>query len=527
MEDQRPLNIDRALSFLRRRGIWIVICTILAGLAAFAISKLQEKQYTASAAVVFNEGQLTQEIAGLPGTATNALLQHASNLELLNLGNVAAKTATQIGHGLTEKDVAEAVNINGSTETNIATVSATDASALLAAKIANTYARQFVTEQSSANSEYFRSALKLVQKQIAALSPGERNGAAGVDLFTRAHSLALLAELQPKSVEVVQTAPVPSAPSSPTTAKNTAIGLVLGLLLGLGIALLLERIDPRIREPRELAEIYGVQLLGIVPRSPRVAEYGPAGSLRSLPKEAEAFQVIRAQLSSVNAGQIPCLLLITSAAANEGKSTVAFHLASAAAQAGSRVLLVEANFRRPSLADRLRLPDSPNLLEAIAGSAVIEDAAQVAAFPSAGDGSLNVLPAGALNFQSPATVIDSRAMDYVLTSAVAAYDFVVVDGPDLAGVSDGFLLMPKVDGLVMVGFPGRSRRDIAEDLKQRLLVSNVHLCGVIANCVGYSNRKGVRHEQEGFDTNPFEGRKGDADIPSADGCPAAGVKVRA
>ena len=486
MEDSQQFNLDQALGFLRRRGVWVVACMILAGVAAYAISKAQEKKYTASSAVIFNEDQLTQEIAGLPTTATNVLLQHASNLELLDLGNMAAKTAAKVGHGLTERDVAEAVSINGDTESNIASVAATDASPTLAAQIANTYARQFVREQSGANSKYFRSALQLVRKQLAALSSAERDGTAGIDLLARAHSLALLVELQPSSVEIVQRATVPAGPSSPTTAKNTVIGLVLGFFLGLGIALLLERIDPRIREARELAAIYGAQLLGTVPRSPRVAAYGAATGLEALPKEAEAFQVIWAQLRSFNTVQNPSSVLVSSAVQSEGKSTIAFHLAGAAAQTGSRVLLIEANFRRPSLAGRLGLADSPSLLEATVALRSIEHVAQVAVGSYGGEGSLHVLPAGTLGAQTPATVIDNQAMDRVLGAAAGAYDLVVIDGPSLTEVSDAFLLMGKVDGLVIVGLNGRARRDTAEDLIRRLRASDARVYGVVANGVGRS-----------------------------------------
>lgn len=521
MEDSQQFKLDQALGFLRRRGVWIVACMILAGVAAFAISKAQEKKYTASAAVIFNEDQLTQEIAGLPATATNALLQHASNLELLDLGNMASRTAAKVGHGLTERDVEEAVSINGDTESNIASVSATDVSPVLATRIANTYARQFVKEQGSANAEYFQSALKLVRKQIAALSTGEKNGTAGIDLLARAHSLALLAELQPSSVEVVQRATVPGGPSSPTTKKNTVIGLILGFFLGLGIALLLERIDPRIRGSRELAAIYDAQLLGTVPRSARVAGYSAAAALDGLQVEAEAFQVIRAQLASFNSGQNPSSILISSAVQGEGKSTIAFHLAGAAARTGSRVLLIEANFRRPSLAGRLGLAASPSLLEAVDDRRGVEQVAQIAAGFYAGQGSLYVLPAGSLGGQSPATVIDSQAMDRILGEAAGAYDLVVVDGPDLAGISDAFLLMGKVDGLVIVGLNGRSRRDTAEDLVQRLHASKARVYGVVANGVG---RNRGRARTEGFEAAAPQAA---AHIPSADAEIAPGGRVQA
>ncbi len=499
---------------------------VLAGMAAYAISKSQEKEYTASTAVSFNENQLTQEIAGLPVTASNALLQHASNLELLNLGNMAAKTAAEVGHGLTEKDVQEAVSINGSTESNIASISATDASAALAAKIANAYAKQFVGAQSRAKSEYFQSALKLVRKQIATLRPGQRNGPAGVDLLARAHSLALLAELQPSSVEVVQTATVPVAPSSPTTAKNTIIGLVLGLFLGFGIAFLLERIAPRIRGPRELAAIYNAQLLGTVPRSPQLAEYGVANGFEALPDEVEAFQVIRTQLGSFNAGQHPKSVLVSSANASEGKSTVAFYLAQAAAQAGSRVLLLEANFRRPTLAHRLGLIDAPSLLEAVVRLSGIEHVAQISIGSYAEAGSLSVLPAGKLGTRSPTTVIDSQAMDHVLGAAAVSYDLIVVDGPDLAGISDAFALVAKVDGLVIVGLNGRSRRDTAEDLIKRLRASRATIYGVVANKVGRSSRRSVRRGAAKVDDYPFDIETA-ADVPPADADMTPDAQVQA
>jgi Mrp family chromosome partitioning ATPase/capsular polysaccharide biosynthesis protein len=485
MEERQSINVDRALGFLRRRGLLIASCMLLAGVAAFAISKSQQEEYTATAAVAFDEDQLTQEIAGLPVTATNVLLQNASNLELLDLGNMAAKTAAKVGHGLTERDVEEAVSIDGSTESNIAGVSAVEASPVRAAEIANVYAKQFVAAQSRAKADYFQSALKLVRKQIQAIPAEQREGPVALDLLARAHSLALLSRLQPSSVEIVQSASAPAGPSSPTTKKNTVIGLILGLFLGFGVAFLLERIDPKVRAPRELADIYGTEVLGTVPHSAELAAYRIAGGTEALGAGAESFQMIRAQLTSFNRGHPPKSLLVASAAAREGKSTVAFHLASAAAQVGLRVLLLEANFRRPSLAYRLGIAKAPSLIEAATGNRV-DPVARIALASDSGPGSLSVLPAGDLGNRSPAAMIGSQAVSSFLEGVRASYDFVVVDGPDLTGVSDAFALLGKVDGLVVVGLGAGSRRDVAEDLAQRLNAANATIYGIVVNRHGRS-----------------------------------------
>lgn len=482
VEDTQSANLDRALSFLRRRALLIVACMLLAGVAAFAISKSQQKMYTATASVAFNEDQLTQAIAGLSTAPTNVLLQHASNLELLNLGNLASKTAAEVGHGLSERDVAAAVSIGGNTESNIAAISATDESATLAAEIANAYAKRFVQAQSKAKAAYFESALALVRKQIHAIPVNEREGAAAVDLLARAHSLALLAKLQPSTVEIVQPATVPAGPSSPTTEKNTVIGLILGLFLGLGAAFLLERMDRRVREPGELADLYGTNLLGTVPNSAALAQYRADGVEAH---GTESFQIIRTQLALFNADRRPRSLLVSSADAGEGKSTVAFHLACAAANAGSRVLLLELNFRRPSLAYRLGIAQGLSVVDAATGNRQ-NPIAQVASAP--GTGSLSVLPAGHLTGTSPAAMIGSQAMASFLEGAKAGYDLVVVDGSELEGVSDAFALLGKVDGVVIVGLSERSRRDVAEALRQRLSAANATILGVVVNRVGRSRR---------------------------------------
>jgi len=141
--------------------------------------------------------------------------------------------------------------------------------------------------------------------------------------------------------------------------------------------------------------------------------------------------------------------MVASAAPGDGKTTVARHLAAAAARMGSRVLLLEADLRRPTIA--LQLDIASGL---VAGSS---------------------LP------PNPGELIESHAMESLLQQAKSKYDLIVVDTPPLTAVSDAFPLLGKVDGVIIVGRVGRNRRDIAQRLHETLTGAGAPLLGVVAN----------------------------------------------
>lgn len=505
-QNAEALNISRALGFVKRRGFWIVLCVVLAGAAAYGLSKRETKKYTATATLVFNTNQLSQQIAGLATTSNNLVLQQANNLELVHLGNMAERTASILGQGLTAAKVAASLSISGQVESSIVGVSSTATSGKLAAAIANTYTRQFVQEQTNSNRHFFRSALALVRKQLAALSPDQRIGTDGLNLQNRAQSLALLSELQPNTVELAQAAPVPTSPSSPRSKRNALIGAVLGLVLGFALAALLERLDPRIRAEEELSSIYDAPLLGVVPRSKSLARSGNPngeGPFAISTAEAEAFHSIRARLRSFNADRDIRTVLITSPSAGEGKTTVALHLAGAAARMGSRVLLLEADLRNPRLAQRLGITSQFGLPGVLNQSVGLDAATQsLVAGTGYGSSRLDVLPAGSAAQPNPVELIESYAMDALLKQVRFAYDLVIIDAPELAVVTDAFLMLSKVDGLIVVGSIDQGRRDVAERLGRTLVTSGAPLVGVIANRV---KNRGVNVKASSSGTTPAHG----------------------
>jgi polysaccharide biosynthesis transport protein len=491
-QDSEALSLEQVLGVLRRRLPLIVLCVAVVAGAAYGYSKHETKKYTATASLQFSVNSLSQEIAGLPANNSgNLLAQQASNLELVKLGDMAAKSAGRLGHGLTDEKVAESLSISGQGESSVVDVSATTTSPTLAAEIANTYTHQFVTEQQNSNSQYFKSALALVNKQLARLSRQQRLGQDGLELQNRAQTLSLLAELNYSNVQIAQEAVAPTSPSSPKTSKNTLLGLFLGLLIGLGLAFVLERLDRRIKGPGDLETIYGLPMLGAVPESAALSGVAQrdGGERTVLPQaQAEAFNLIRAHLRFFNVNRNLRTILIASPAPGDGKTTIARHLAEAAAKLGSRVLLLEADLRHPTLAQQLEIQSGPGLADVLIGAIPMDEATQPVELDAplgggANGRTLEVLAAGGVLPPNPAEMLESYAMDALLERAKSTYDLVVIDTPPLTAVSDAFPLLTKIDGVVIVGWVGRSRRDAAERLHDVLASSGAPLLGIIANGV--------------------------------------------
>lgn len=485
--DSEALTLEQALSALRRRLPLILLCVVLAGAAAYGLSKRQTKKYTATASLSFNSSPLTQEIAGLPATGSSGsalLAQQANNLELVRLGDTAAKTASRLRHGLTAEKVSSSVSVESHGESSVVTVTATAKSATLAAAIANTYTHEFVQEQRRASKQYLKSALAAVMRQLGELSPKQRTGGDGVQLQNRAQTLRLLTELNYSTVQIGQEASAPASPSSPKTSRNTVLGIVLGLLLGLGLTVVFERLDRRMRRPRDLEAIYRLPLVGAIPksaalrRSKRIAKPLPL-------EEAEAFRLIRAQLRLMSRGDGLRTLAIAAAGTSEGTTTIAFHIANTSAALGAKVLLLEGDLRRPTVARKLDIEASPGLTDILTRSCPMSEAIQRVpvspAFGQQGVGrTLDVIVAGT-GAGDPVELLEGRAMDATLAGLHSDYDLVVIDTTPLTIVADAISILTKVDGVMVVGRIGRGSRGNAEQLSRMLSSSGANLLGVLAN----------------------------------------------
>ncbi len=231
------------------------------------------------------------------------------------------------------------------------------------------------------------------------------------------------------------------------------------------------------------------------PRSSRSARRKGDARGRLPAGEAEAFHLIRAHLRYFNVDRELRTLLVASAAPGDGKTTVARHLASAAARMGSRVLLMEADLRRPTIAQQLDMPSGPGIADVLIGAVPLGEAIQSVDSGSATSASVDAAVRAARRAgrrrrasAQPGELIESHAMERLLEQAKSTYDLVVIDTPPLTAVSDAFPLLRKVDGVIIVGRVGRNRRDVAERLHETLTGAGAPLLGVIANGFKSSGR---------------------------------------
>lgn len=467
--------LARALKIARRYWILIVICLVTVPVIAFAYSKLQTKEYTASASLLFNNGDLENRLFGLNSpTNVEPLRQAATNLKLASVEQIADRTAKAVPEAkLDGEEVGEKVTVAPEGESELVEVAATDPSPQLAARLANEFSRQFIEFSREIETAKIERARKIAETKYDGLSSGEKEAEAGETLNRRISELETLAAIQTGRAELAQPASVPEEPSSPQTKRNVALGVLLGILLAGAVVLLLEQIDRRIREPEELEEIFEVPILGTIPDSPALAAHDAMLKPNADLAAEEAFRMLRANLRYFNAQTETGSLLFTSAAPRDGKTVVSWHVAHAEAAAGQSVLCIEADMRRPTLAKELGFSTELGL------GLVLADALdpRTAIRRIAG---VDLLPAGPLP-PNPGELLASNQMADLLEWAHARYDRVIIDTPPATMTADALPLVRMVGGVVVVTRLMATTRDTAEHLRDQLANIDAPLLGIVVN----------------------------------------------
>jgi succinoglycan biosynthesis transport protein ExoP len=488
MTQNESTNLDLAglLQMLRQRAPVIVLCCVLTGAAAFAFAKYEQKEYTATAQVLFRTQEQDEEAAGLPiVSSASPQPEQDTYLSLATLPRVAAETAARLGDGLTRTKVANSISVSQVTDTDLASISATWRSPSFAVKLADAYAQSVIADRQQTDANYYASALRAVRLQYDVLTPSQKIGAVAVDLKDREASLETLSQLQSSDVQLEQTAIPPTTPSSPRVLRDTAFGVVLGLLLGLVLAFVLQRFDRLLRDPAELERVYELPLLGVVPESPtfdQTRKRAPAAA-SAPPAEGQVFGLLRAHVRYFNVDRELRVVVVVSAGSGAGKTTIASNLAMASAVVGSRVLLLETDLRKPTVAKYLNLKQGPGLSEVLVHSQSLDDAVQRVDFGGHGDSDsrLDALVAGEVLPPNPPLVLESQIMQGIIAEAREKYDLVIIDTPPLALVPDAFPLVRQADGVLIVSRIGQDRTDVAARLRETLQSAGAPVIGVVAN----------------------------------------------
>ncbi|MBW4496565.1 MAG: polysaccharide biosynthesis tyrosine autokinase [Oscillatoria princeps RMCB-10] len=276
-------------------------------------------------------------------------------------------------------------------------------------------------------------------------------------------------------------------PASPKLLQNVALGTILGLMLGLGAAMLAERLNNVFHSPDELKDATRWPLLGVIPSSERdalpaqpalIADSSPTDQFHSASTSpfVEAFRSLNANLRLLGAGSPIRCLAVSSPAPADGKSTVAAHLALAAAAMGQRVLLVDADLRWPQLHDLLGLPNKRGLSDVVATALAPDEAIQKAPHEE----NLFVLTAGSVA-PDPLRLLSSKKMHNLMAQWQADYDLIIYDTPPLLGLADGSLLAGHTDGILLVVSMGETDRSEVKQALEGLQMAGTPVLGVVAN----------------------------------------------
>jgi succinoglycan biosynthesis transport protein ExoP len=307
-------------------------------------------------------------------------------------------------------------------------------------------------------------------------------------LLARLSAASVEAGLNAVETDIVDPAVAPVVvtitPRSSILTKTTIFGLIVGII----VAFVLESLDTGLRSVAQVELVTQLPSLSVIPRIRRIG--GDAGSPLSVAQSnigvlatsksqfSEAFRSLRTSLLLANTGHPPKIVLVASSTPTEGKTTVATNLACILAQRETRVILIDADLRRPNVHHRFGLNGRVGLSTVLSGGSTMEDAVRkVPEVPN-----LDVLCSGPVP-PFPTEMLSSEAMVELLHHCAGIYTHVVIDSPPILSVTDGVILARQADSVILVIRHGKSSRHVVRRARDLLVRAGAHLTGVVLNSV--------------------------------------------
>lgn len=307
---------------------------------------------------------------------------------------------------------------------------------------------------------------------------------------------SLAAGLDSSNIRIVDVARVPLHPARPNIPLNLEFAVLIGLVGGIAIAFTLEGIDTTVRTPDQAENISGLPILGVIPLQSsidiggtRIAKVGLTkaayrGGLRADPlisylephsEVAEAYRALRTSILLSSVSHPPRTILVTSSVPQDGKTMTSVNTAIVLAQQGKRILLVDADLRRPGMHKVFSLGGKIGLSNILTGGAKLKEAIQTTVQPN-----LFVLPAGLVP-PHPSELLSSSFMQELLKIWRDEYDHVIIDSPPVISVTDAVLLSVQVDAAILIIRSGQTTNALVRRSRDLLLSVNANILGVVVN----------------------------------------------
>lgn len=445
---ETQVDLRQTLRVLRKRWLTIALLALVGGGAAYGLARSATPVYQARAQLFVSAADSSGGVSSLYQASLFTQERVSSYAAIATTPSVLGPVITQLHLSTTPTALAKQISATSPVNTVLVNVSVNSTDPVQAASIANAVATQFATE---------------VGQLETPAGGGE----------------------PPVKVTVVQPAVVPTSPVSPRIKVDTALGLVTGLALGITVAMARELADTSVKRVEDTARLSGAPTLAVVPYDSSAAKAPLVTQTRGQSARSEAFRTLRTNLQFVDLDRPPRTVVVTSAVAEEGKTTTACNLAITLAQAGIRVALVEGDLRRPRVADYMGVEPSVGLTSVLIGRATLAQALQPWADPR-----LAVLASGPIP-PNPAELLGSGHMIALLGELQGQADVVILDAPPLLPVTDAAILSRVTDGAVMVVRAGRTRRDQLAAAVASLAQVDARLLGTVLNMVPAKGPDGV------------------------------------
>jgi receptor protein-tyrosine kinase len=479
-DSPRYVTVRDYLRVLRKHRFLIAVIAVLFAGLAYAHAKGQKATYESEAKLQFSDqlinpqfiGSITPEDIAPDQRATI----HASRIYSLQIAQRAA--AKLHLSPAAAPSLLSQISTRAEAKTDFIVVTADTTSPATAASYANAYAEAARDQVTADTRGQYSQAVNAIQRQINSL------GTSITTLFNR--TLLRIQQVQMQQgarlvapVSIVGHAGVPGAPTSPHPSRDGVLGLIAGLSLGILLAFARDGLDRRFKSSSELSEALQLPIVGFVREDALGRTTSSSNGAQPLDApDVEGFRILRTNLESLDIDSPPKTVMITSAVAQEGKSTVAAALATAHAQAGRRTLLLECDLRSPTLAKRLGVAESPGLtdylvnggdprqtIEMTPGHPSLNGHATDLQSPPAAH--VDCIVAGS-HTPSPAELLGSQRFASFLEEISAAYEAVVIDAAPLLPVVDALEMLGQVDGVVVCVRVSRTTRDQASAAKTAL-----------------------------------------------------------
>jgi len=468
----RPPREQAGLSYyvqVLRERLWVIVAIVLTTMAAACLYLLTaDDVYEADVTVLVTPAPQDDVLLNRLGVLSESSdptrdIETAATLAT-NL-SVAARAADELGTDESPSSLQDDVTAEPVASSDIVQITAQASTAGAAADLANAFGDGIVAERTAALHDEIDSLLPQLERQLAS---GNNAGISpDSTLESDIAQLEALRGAEDKTFSVEERATPPNSPASPRPLLTIVGALLAGLVLGIAGAFAVQSLDPRLRREEQLRSRYRLPILARVPKESgrKSRPLGPAAL--SLPTK-EAYRTLRANVTAARRNpRAPHSVLVTGSSPSEGKTTTAINLAGSLALAGNRVILIEADLRRPAIAKTLGVEVRSGVVSVMLENASIDDA--LITTPAFGPALQLLLADYRGGWMSE--LFSLHAAQRLLGAAKSRADYVIVDSPPLTTVVDTLPLARQVDDVIVVTRLGVTRLDKLPELAE-LLASN-------------------------------------------------------